>query len=327
MVKGKKINVVFCLLLIIWMAFIFIMSMQPAEQSSQLSGGIVTKLIAALFNNFNSLTLQQQGEITNVVTFVVRKTAHFSEYFILGIFASLAIKIYESKKHKLKFLFVFLFCVLYAVSDEVHQHFVPGRACRLLDVFIDATGILTALILMLIITHYLKKHKSGEKMRKKKLIEQNLSLFEDLQKAQAELKETKRLLSRNVDEINALKAELEKAKSQQTLQAEEKPTEPMHRLEEKVITTAAIKPDMEYGSKVIGKIVMSAAEYSNKLTLGGDDSKKELVNLILGKTEIAKSEILTVIESDDSFDVKCAKIDQISAVAKEYFESVLAQIV
>lgn len=309
------------------MTFIFIMSMQPAEQSSQLSGGIVSKLIAALFNNFNSLTLQQQGEITGVVTFLVRKTAHFSEYFILGIFASLATKIYESKKYKLKFLVVFLFCVLYAISDEVHQYFVPGRACRLFDVFIDATGILTALVLMLIITHYLKKHKSGGKMRKKKLIEQNLSLFEDLQKTQAELKEMKRLLSQNVDEMNALKAELEKAKSQQILQSEEKPTEPMHRLEEKIITTATIKPDMEYGSKVIGKIVMSAAEYSNRLTLGGDDSKKELVNLILGKTEIAKSEILTVIESGDSFDVKCAKIDQIAAVAKEYFESVLAQIV
>lgn len=164
-------------------------------------------------------------------------------------------------------------------------------------------------------------------MRKKKLIEQNLSLFEDLQKVQAELKEAKRLLSRNVDEMNALKAELEKVKSFQPIQENEKLTEPMHRLEEKVITTASIKPDMEYASKVIGKIVIAAAEYSNKLTLGGDDSKKELVNLILGKTEIAKSEILSVIETDDAFDVKCMKIDQIAAVSKEYFESVLAQIV
>ena len=164
-------------------------------------------------------------------------------------------------------------------------------------------------------------------MRKKKLIEQNLSLFEDLQKAKAELKEAKRLISRNVDEINALKAELAKAKEEQNPHQEEKTTEPMHRLEEKVITVATVKPDMEYGSDVIGKIVISAAEYSNKLTIGGDDSHKELVNLILGKTEIAKSEILSVIQTDESFDIKCAKIDQIAAVTKEYFESVLAQIV
>ncbi len=161
-------------------------------------------------------------------------------------------------------------------------------------------------------------------MRKKKLIEQNLSLFEQLQKTQGEIIELKRLLNENAQEIGTLKAQLSQAKAE-----DKKPeiTEPMRRLEEKVITNATLKPDMEYGAKVIGQIVISAAEYSNKLTLGGDDSKKELVNLILGKTEIAKAEILSVIESADSFEIKCSKIDQIAVVTKEYFESVAAQIV
>lgn len=161
-------------------------------------------------------------------------------------------------------------------------------------------------------------------MRKKKLIEQNLSLFEDLQKTQREISELKKLLSQNADEIKTLKAELNKAKAEESQSAV---TEPMRRLEEKVITNAMLKPDMEYGAKVIGQIVVSAAEYSNKLTIGGDDSKKELVNLILGKTEMAKAEILSVIQADDGFDVKCAKMDQIASVSREYFESVLAQIV
>ena len=161
-------------------------------------------------------------------------------------------------------------------------------------------------------------------MRKKDLIQQNLSLFEDLQKTQGELKELKRLLSQNMEEIKTLKSQLEKANERE---AEPEVTEPLRRLEEKVITNAALKPDMEYGAKIIGKIVVSAAEYSNKLTVGGDDSHKELVNLILGKTEMAKAEILSVIQTDDAFDIKCSKIDQIAAVSKEYFESVLAQIV
>ena len=161
-------------------------------------------------------------------------------------------------------------------------------------------------------------------MRKKKLIEQNLSLFEDLQKTQREISELKKLLSENANEIKSLKAQLDKAKE---AEPEVTVTEPMRRLEEKVISNATLKPDMEYGAKVIGQIVVSAAEYSNKLTVGGDDSRKELVNLILGKTEMAKAEILSVIQTDDGFDVKCAKMDQIAAVSKEYFESVLAQIV
>ena len=162
-------------------------------------------------------------------------------------------------------------------------------------------------------------------MRKKKLIEQNLSLFENLQKTQAELSELKNLLNKNDEEIKTLKAKIDKANEQSV--TEPAVTEPMRRLEEKVIAAATLKPDMEYGATVIGKIVVSAAEYSNKLTFGGDDSKKELVNLILGKTEMAKAEILSVIQTEESFDVKCAKMDQIAVVTKEYFESVLAQIV
>ncbi|MDO4608488.1 MAG: hypothetical protein Q4B40_04775 [Clostridia bacterium] len=163
-------------------------------------------------------------------------------------------------------------------------------------------------------------------MRKKKLIEQNLTLFEDLQKTQFELNELKKQLAQNIDEINTLKAQLESTKAKEPVVIDNV-TEPMHRLEEKVIATATLKPDVEYGAAIIGKIVVSAAEHSNRLTIGGDDRHKELLNLILGKTEMAKAEILTVTQTDDSFEVKCAKMDQILAVSKEYFESVIAQII
>ncbi len=162
-------------------------------------------------------------------------------------------------------------------------------------------------------------------MRKKKLIEQNLTLFESLQKTKQELNNLKKQLSQNADEIKELKAQLDAAKAE----PEEQPavTEPMRRLEEKVILNATLKPDVEYGAAVIGKIVVLAAEYSNRLTIGADESRKELINLILGKTELAKAEILSVTETDEPFEVKCLKMNQISDVTKEYFESVVAQIV
>ena len=160
-------------------------------------------------------------------------------------------------------------------------------------------------------------------MQKKKLIEQNLLLFENLQKTQRELSELKKVLGQNMEEIKSLKTQLENAKESQN---EAVVTEPMRRLEEKLIANAAIKPDMDYGAKVIGKIVVSAAEYSNKLSVGGTDKNKELLNLILGKTEIAKAEILAVIEGDDTLQVKSMKMDQIAVESIEYFESVAAQI-
>ena len=159
-------------------------------------------------------------------------------------------------------------------------------------------------------------------MRKKKLIEQNLALFESLQRTKGELLDLKKLLKENKEEIIALKLQL----AEKSEEAQPEVTEPMRRLEEKVIAAATLKPDMEYGATTIGKIVVAATEYSNKLTVGGSDAHKELLNLILGKTEMAKAEILSVIETNDSFDTKCIKIDQIAIDTKEYFESVLSQI-
>lgn len=159
-------------------------------------------------------------------------------------------------------------------------------------------------------------------MRKKDLLQQNSRLFDELQKTRFELNDLKKQLNSRENEIEFLKTELKNRENKS-----EEPTEPMHRLEEKVIATANSNPDFDYGAKIIGEIVVCAAEYSNKLTLGGDDRHKELVNLILGKTEIAKAEILSVVESNDTFEVKCTKIDNIATVSKEYFESVAAQIV
>lgn len=50
----------------------------------------------------------------------------------------------------------FLFAVLYAVSDEVHQSFIPTREGRLRDVLIDTSGILLMYI-------YIKYHFSSIK--------------------------------------------------------------------------------------------------------------------------------------------------------------------
>lgn len=44
-------------------------------------------------------------------------------------------------------LLSWVFCILYAASDEIHQIFVPGRACMLTDVCIDSAGALLGIAL------------------------------------------------------------------------------------------------------------------------------------------------------------------------------------
>ena len=55
------------------------------------------------------------------------------------------------------------------------------------------------------------------------------------------------------------------------------------------------------------------------------ENSKELLNLILGRTEVAKAEILKTVSSDIAFDEKKAKIDAEYESAKDYFESVIRQ--
>lgn len=158
-------------------------------------------------------------------------------------------------------------------------------------------------------------------MRKKDLLQQNLSLFETLQRTQVEMTELKRQLKSALSQVEQLRAEIksENAEEKQELLSN---TES----EEECVGETVLKPDVEYASKVIGRIVVSAARYSNMLTSGGDTAHRELVNLILGKTEVSKSEILSIISVDEGLTIKSQKIDAVESAANEYFESVLAQI-
>lgn len=149
------------------MTFIFIMSGQTSQESSQLSGGIVSKLIAAFYRDFDLLTAEKQLEIANIVSLIVRKLAHFFEYFVLGTLAFLSAFFYHRFSYKIKVLCSFLFCVIYAASDEIHQFFIPGRACRFTDVCIDSFGSATAIFLIATIIFFKKRHKLGEQNAKK----------------------------------------------------------------------------------------------------------------------------------------------------------------
>jgi VanZ family protein len=61
----------------------------------------------------------------------LRKAAHVGEYAVLGALLARAIG---------RSLPAFLVAVAYAASDELHQHFVPGRTGTVVDTGIDALG-------------------------------------------------------------------------------------------------------------------------------------------------------------------------------------------
>jgi len=119
---------------ILWMAMIFYLSNQPAVESKKLSTD-VTKVIA---ENVENVTPHKEVNIGSF-NHIVRKNAHFFVYLVLGVLVTNALK--RRGLHWYGCIgTAILLCVLYAISDEVHQVFVPGRGPHVKDVLIDSAG-------------------------------------------------------------------------------------------------------------------------------------------------------------------------------------------
>lgn len=149
---------------LLWSTVIFLMSSQTGEESSQTSGGLTAKLVTVLFPDFDSKDAAAQDKIYSGVSFFVRKTAHFTEYFILAFFAFFALErsIKINNSLILSFSGSVLYTVLFAVTDEIHQTSVSGRAGRFTDVLIDSAGALTAAAICFLTVKYLEKRKLSQ---------------------------------------------------------------------------------------------------------------------------------------------------------------------
>ncbi len=66
---------------------------------------------------------------------LIRKAAHFTEY---GILFWLLVRGPMARRPYL----ALMLCVVYALTDEGHQAFVPGRTASLYDVALDSSGAL-----------------------------------------------------------------------------------------------------------------------------------------------------------------------------------------
>ena len=74
--------------------------------------------------------------------FILRKLAHITEYFILTFLLYRAFKGAFNINGFYVFILPTLAAFFYAISDEIHQSFIPGRTCAVRDVLIDSVGII-----------------------------------------------------------------------------------------------------------------------------------------------------------------------------------------
>lgn len=147
MAQTDRLLKIHLLLPLIWMAVIFIFSQQPASISSGQSSVFVEQLHHIV------PSIDQQ-----LLTFIIRKSAHIFAYFILGILIFNAL--WRIKFSKLTSgwpaISSITICTLYAASDELHQLFISGRSGEARDIIIDSIAASIGVVLIGCIYKHLK---------------------------------------------------------------------------------------------------------------------------------------------------------------------------
>lgn len=144
-------------LTVFMMAFIFSMSSQNATLSNETSAGVIRFTVSLVYPEFNELGEIAQNEIVSSFQNLVRSFAHFGAFAALCFFSLIFTLTLEKIKLLLRYVSSVVFAFLYAVSDEIHQLFIPGRAFQLFDILVDSLGIMLGAAVMYLIMKLIKK--------------------------------------------------------------------------------------------------------------------------------------------------------------------------
>ena len=121
-----------------WVAFVWGHSLIQGPESS-LESGMVVALLRPAFEALGILD-------ADLMSLIVRKCAHFSEYAVLGVLTCCCVRARRRETGRLP-LPAGLLAALVPVVDECIQLGVPGRTGQPADVLIDLAGLVTGALL------------------------------------------------------------------------------------------------------------------------------------------------------------------------------------
>jgi len=128
------------ILVISWMCLIFYFSAQNSRESTNQSRGVVDKI--NIIEKYDYKTDIEKEQIMISIDAKIRKVAHASVFLVLGVLVCFLIKEFTLDIKKI-LVICFIICITYAIGDEIHQLYVPGRSGEFKDVIIDTIGLLT----------------------------------------------------------------------------------------------------------------------------------------------------------------------------------------
>lgn len=161
----KAISLVLCLL---WFGFIFYNSTKSGDVSNARSYNMLNKARSEYRQadgetkkQYSSLPKNAREEKLNLI---VRKNAHAFEYCVLAILVSITLFQFGLRGRR-AIIYIMFICLFYAVLDEFHQIYVPGRTSSVMDVLIDFAGALIGMALYYFIYYkFINKNRQGDRV-------------------------------------------------------------------------------------------------------------------------------------------------------------------
>lgn len=157
--KHRRINWVYRLLsfcpAIVMMGVIYYFSSLNATNSSEESSRVVNAIIWMLKKlSIIDLNSVETAQLAQRLTYPVRKLAHMTEYAVLAMTLFWG---FHNLVTKRCYTISWIVTILYAITDEIHQLYVPGRAGKATDVLIDSIGACIGLICICFVLKLLLK--------------------------------------------------------------------------------------------------------------------------------------------------------------------------
>lgn len=142
----KRASLIF---VIVWMGVIFMMSHLDGAKSWYWTGEFLTVTKTGSIDDESTydekMKSYDEDDTWNQMVFL-RKFAHFAEYLVFAVLLMNALLFRMSWKESVKW--TLLIGIAYAIFDEVHQLFIPGRSGNVIDMMIDTLGIVAGLFCM-----------------------------------------------------------------------------------------------------------------------------------------------------------------------------------
>lgn len=158
--KNTKIrpkNIIYLVLIILWMSLVFYFSHQPGDTSGNTSSS-ATEIIVNIITLGQEYNTEQKAILIERLNPIVRKLAHYSIYTLGGFLIINYLNIHIEKDKK-KILYSIVFGAIYAVTDEFHQYFIIERTASFFDVCIDTLGIITGVYIFMFLEWIIRKKK------------------------------------------------------------------------------------------------------------------------------------------------------------------------